>query len=271
MFELAGRAGIVPDMFPMTPPSTLKSDTTLRVTLLDYYVKHSTNQELSDWLRQLGQDLKGTVEEKRARVCENTKYLSMSPETFPEQTLSYLSVYSSDHLSGICEAISIDPEGGKDLKWRRVMREVGFREGWLPRLGSLTERSFNLQLVRPFVEWHLIAKRGSYEKDFYPGFFDDMEEVFGHAFVHAQLPIAFGTTLKIDFHIGHPQRGGVGIEFKMPANNSELQRALGQMDQYQAQYKDQLLVVLFPDFLDKSLATFFVEKLTEKNIHVIIK
>lgn len=220
---------------------------------------------------QLGQDPKGTVEEKCARVRENTKYLSISPETFPQQTLSYLSVYSSDHLSGICEALGIDPEGGKDLKWRRIMREVGFREGWLPRLGSLTESSFNLQLVRPFVEWHLIAKRGSYEKDFYPVFFGDMEEVFGHEYVCAQHPIAFGTTLKIDFHIGHPQRGGVGIEFKMPANNSELQRALGQMDQYQAQYKDQLLVVLYPDFLDQSQATLFVEKLTEKNIAVIIK
>lgn len=43
------------------------------------------------------------------------------------------------------------------------------------------------------------------------------------------------------------------------------------MDQYQAQYKDHLLVVLFPDFLDKSQTTLFVEKLIEKNIPAIIK
>jgi len=67
------------------------------------------------------------------------------------------------------------------------------------------------------------------------------------------------------------QRSGTGVEFKMPTNNAELQRALGQMDQYQVRYGENLLVVLFPDFLDKSQWTLFVDKLSEKKIPVIVK
>ena len=57
----------------------------------------------------------------------------------------------------------------------------------------------------------------------------------------------------------------------MPANNSEVQRALGQMDQYQAHYRDQLLVVLLPDLLNKAQVTLFVDKLAEKGIPVFTK
>jgi len=255
----------------MVPPASLKADPALRTALLDYYLQHATGAELSDWLRDLGEDSKGTLEEKRARVRACTKYLSMPAEEFPDQTISYLSVYDSGHLSGICEALGIDDSGGKEIKWRRVMREVATREGWLPQIHPTSLRTLTLENVRPFVEWHLIPKREAYEKDFYPGFLDEMEEVFGHDNVHQELPIAFGSTLKIDFHIGHPQRAGVGIEFKMPTNNSELQRALGQMDQYKTRYGDQLLVVLLPDFLQKSQVTLFLDQLREKNIASIVK
>lgn len=257
-------------MMPL--PSTLTADPGLRSTLLEYFVRYATGPELTDWLKSIHQDPMGTVEERRARVMANSQYPSMPPAELPDQTLDYLRIYSaSEHLSGICEAIGISPEGNRELRWRRIMREVGFREGWLPRLETVTEASISVSLVRPFVEWHLIAKRPEYERDFYRPFSEDMEEIFGHANVHEQLPIAFGSTLKIDFHIGHPQRAGVGIEVKLPANNSELQRALGQMDQYQARYRDQLVVVLFPDLLTKAQVTLFVDKLAEKGILVIIK
>jgi hypothetical protein len=44
--------------------------------------------------------------------------------------------------------------------------------------------------------------------------------------------VAHGSTLKIDFHVGDPQADGVGIEVKVPKNNADVQRTLGQLDQY---------------------------------------
>ena len=151
------------------------------------------------------------------------------------------------------------------------MREVGLREGWLPKIGATSEDAINLALVRPFVEWHLIVRRPKRERDFYPSFLEEMEEIFGQRYVQDQLPVASGSTLKIDFHIGHPQRGGVGVEIKMPANNSDIQRALGQLDQYQARYLDQLLVVVLPDMLNKAQLTLFTETLTAKGVTAVIK
>jgi len=255
----------------MRPPATLAPDPALRSVLLEYYLEYATSPELVNWLRTLGAETNGDMEEKRARVRANTRYLGMPAAEFPQQTIHYLEEYESDHLSGICEVLGVDANGGKEVKWRRIMREVGFREGWLSRPASLTGSSFTVPLVRPFIEWHMVIKRGGYEKDFYPAFFEEMEEVFGHDYVHEQLPVASGTTLRIDFHLGHPQRSGVGVEFKMPTNNSDLQRALGQMDQYQDRYGENLLVVLIPDSLDRAQQTLFVDKLAERKIPVIVK
>ena len=262
--------------FLMTPPMGLKIDPELRATLLDYFVDTALTQELSGWLRDIGQNPNGSINEKRARVRQCTAYLGMRPESFPQQTIYYLDVFSSEHLGDICEVLGIDEGGGKDAKWRRIMREVGFREGWLPQLARSPTQpcsALNIELVRPFIEWHLIVKRGRYEKDFYPGFFDELEEIFGAQHVHEQLAIAHGTTLKIDFHIGHPQREGegVGVEFKMPANNSDIQRALGQMGQYKIRYGERLLVVLFRDYLDNAQVELFIDQLAKNGIAVIPK
>lgn len=260
--------------FNMSPPPTLAPDPELRSALLEYYLKYATSAELTDWLRNIGQETKGTVDEKRARIRAHTQYLTMPSAAFPDQTLYYLEIYSAaEHLEGICETLRLDPHGTRDMRWRRIMREIGFREGWLsrPPPSPLAEASFLTELVRPFVEWHIVGARSNYEKGFYQGFYDDMEEIFGESYVHDELPIASGTTLKIDFHLGHPQRAGVGIEFKMPSNNADLQRALGQMDQYQARYGENLLVVLFPDLIDKAKETLFIDKLSEKGIAVIVK
>lgn len=261
----------MPVSFAMPPPPTLQPDIALRRSLLDCYLEYATSPELVDWLRQLGQETRGDIGEKRERVRATTKYLSMPPAEFPQQTIHYLEQYQSNHLTGICEAIGVNPEGTKDAKWRRILREVGFREGWLSRPAAWTESLFTVERLGPFVEWHMVTKRGEYEKDLYPAFAEEMEEVFGEDFVHSQLPIAFGTTLKIDFHLGHPQREGVGVEFKMPSNNADIQRAIGQMDQYRARYGENLVVVLFPDFLDKAQQMLFIDKLSERKIQVILK
>jgi hypothetical protein len=102
-----------------------------------------------------------------------------------------------------------------------------------------------------------------------------MKEIFGSKFVHEQFQIAYGSTLKVDFHLGHPGREGVGVEFKMLTNNSEIQRALGQVDQYKERYKENLLVVLFPDSLDRGnraqTIDYFSKMVSAKGIAVVVK
>lgn len=176
------------------PPNAVANDE-LRSALLAYYLEYATSAELTEWLKDLGADTRGTAAEKRARVRTNTKYLAMAAAEFPQQTIGYLEQYSaSEHLEGRCEALKLSADGTRDMKWRRIMREVAYREGWLTRPATVDASAFTMDLVRPFVEWHLIARRGSYEKDFYIAFREDMEEIFGEAFVHEQLPVASGTT-----------------------------------------------------------------------------
>lgn len=254
----------------MRPPLTLEADLTLRSLLLDYFVETVTGQELSDWLRDIDQDPRGTIQEKKARVLATTKYLNMPVESFPEQTINYLKVFSSDHLCELCEVLGLESSGTKDTRWCRILREVGFREGWLLRsIGNPASAA----IVHRFVDWHfsVIQRNGGYEKDYYPVFFSDMEEIFGRDLVYEQVPLSFGTTLKIDFHIGHPRGIGVGIELKMPTNNSDLQRAIGQLEQYQAQYRDKLIMVLLSDFLSKAQTTLFCEIVNEKGILLVVK
>lgn len=245
-------------------------DIEFRKALLECYLSLATSPELSRWLEDIGQDSKGSVEDKRQRIRQHTQYLSMPRETFPRQTLSYLSPYAADHLAEICEALGLEIDGTKDDLFRRIYREVGYREGWLQRV-SATVESFDKQLVLPFVTWYPVRTKGEYESDYYESFDGEMVEVFGEECVHPEYPVAHGSTLKIDFHIGRPQQPGVGVEFKRPANNSELQRALGQMDQYLAAYGRNLIVVLVPDDLNKAQETLFVDALRGKGIAAVVK
>ena len=252
-----------PDVIPAENPK-------LREKLLRFYLACATSQELSEWLQDIGQDPKGTAEEKRARVRQHTKYLSMTPETFPLQTIHYLSSYTGDHLYDLCQDLGLDGDGSKNTLFRRTYREVGCREGWLYPI-SKAAPVISKQTVLPFVQWYPVLKNYEYEKDYYKDFHEEMSEVFGLHNVPDQLAIAYGNTLKIDFHIGHPQQGGVGIEFKMPINNSELQRALGQMDQYVSRYQAELIIVIIPDFLSPAQVELFLGELGRKNITAVVK
>src|SRR5205814_2034532 len=133
------------------------------------------------------------------------------------------------------------------------------------------DQPWTIGLVQPFIESYPVVTRGKYEKDFYDGFESEMEEVFGSENVHAELAIAYGNSLKIDFHLGHPQREGVGVEWKLPTSNAEVQRAIGQMDQYRERYADRLLLVLVPDFLEKAQVQMFTDQARSKNIAVVVK
>lgn len=239
-----------------------------RKRLLDIYLGYSGSQDLSEWLKDIGRDSSGTVDEKEARIREHTKYISMPAKEFPEQTLSYLAAMKKHGvLSEICTDLGLDSAGSNDARIRRIMREVGYQEGWLVRYHSGVPIS--REVVSPIIEWSPVLHDYDYEKDYYAEFADEMTEIFGSDNVHEQHPVAHGTTLKIDFHIGHPQKGGVGVEFKMPTNNSELQRALGQMDQYVSRYQSELIVVLYSKFLDDAKSQLFVEELEKKNIECI--
>ena len=244
-------------------------DQELRKKLLAYFLEISTSSELSEWLQDLSQDTKGTPEEKVARIRTNTKFLTLPPEKFLEDILHQLPIYGAEHLSDICEDLKINAEGSKNILLKRIYREVGYREGWLKRFseGDIINKS----TVLPFVKWYPILKEYDYEKDYYDDFLDEMSEVFGENNVHEQLAVAHGTTLKIDFHIGHPSQGGVGVEFKVPTNNSELQKALGQIDQYTIRYGSELIIVLFPHFLDKAQQQLFIDEMNRKKIDTIIK
>jgi len=254
----------------VTAESRAGLDIAFRKTLLECYLSLATSPGLSRWLEDIGQDPKGSVDDKRQRIREHTQYLSMSRETFPQQTLSYLSPYTADHLAEICEALGLQTDGTKDGLFRRIYREVGYREGWLERVPAAVE-SFDKPLVLPFVAWYPIRRRGEYENDYYDAFEDEMVELFDEEYVHPQYAVAHGSTLKIDFHIGRPQQPGVGVEFKRPTNNNELQRALGQMDQYLAAYEPNLIVVLIPDALNKAQETLFVDALRGKGIATVVK
>jgi hypothetical protein len=244
-------------------------DPVLRQKLLDYYVEMSTGAELSQWLRDLGQDPGGTVEEKRKRVLAHTEYLTMPAEKFPEQTRHYLDWYESQRLEEICEHLNLPTTGTKDERYRRIMREVGFREGWLNRPGD--KLPITIETVRPFIEWYPILKRGKYEKDFYPAFAEEMEEIFGEENVHEQYAVAHGNSLKIDFHLGHPQEPGVGVEFKIPINNAELQRGIGQLSQYKTRYGEHLILVLLPDFINKAQQMMFNDACRQVGVTVLLK
>jgi hypothetical protein len=254
----------------MTPPDGLRPDAPLRALFLSYFLDTFNGQELSGWLKDLGQDFHGTVDEKRQRIREHTKYLTMPAVDFPAQTEHYLSPYSSELLADLCEDLRVSADGTKDQRYRRIMREVHYREGWITRAASpLAISSLTAATVAPALGWFPITKDGKYEKDFYPVIYDELREAFGDV-VYDQLPVAHGSTLKIDFHVGDPRGHGVGIEVKMPMSNAEVQRALGQLDQYQQRYGDNLIIFII-DELKPEILDFFLDALKRKNVATVVR
>lgn len=255
----------------MKPPATIAPDPVLRELLLGYFLETATGPELTDWLRDIGQDSRGSVDEKRQRIRANTKYLTMPGAEFPAQTESYLAPYPSDLLADLCEDLGLSIDGTKDARYRRIMREVHYREGWLARVSTdFSVPQLSASLVAPFLGWAPLKGGGNYEKDFYPALHNELHEVFGDM-VYEQLPVAHGSTLKIDFHVGDPLGHGVGIEVKMPVNNADVQRALGQLEQYQRRYGENLIMFILQDFLKPEIEKYFIESLRGKGIAIVVR
>lgn len=256
-------------MTERTIPASLQRDPALRELLLSFFLGTLTGTELAGWLKDIGQDSRGSVEERKTRIRANTKYLTMPESEFPAQTENYLVPYQTDHLRDLCEHLGLPDEGSKGGLYRRVMREVHYREGWLTRQSPSGTATLRAADVMPFLGRMPLSKQGEYEKDYYPVIHDELEEVF--ASVYEQLPVAHGTTLKIDFHVGDPTGHGVGIEVKMPTSNSDVQRALGQLDQYQRRYQDNLILFVLQDFLKPESQHFMQEELKRKGVRAVFR
>lgn len=252
-----------------TFPEAIRRDPLLRELLLSFYLNTQTRAELADWLKQIDQDARGSVEDLKTRIRASSKYLSMPEREFPEQSEDYLSIYPAAHLKDLCKQLGISADGNKDTLYRRIMREIHYRENWLDRLNDVDTKSLNADRVMPFLAWMPLNKRGEYEKDFYPAIEDELTEVFGA--VYSQLPVAHGSTLKIDFHVGEPTGFGVGVEVKMPTNNSDVQRALGQIDQYQRRYGENLILFVVADFLKPETVRILQEDLLRKGVRSIFR
>lgn len=249
---------------------SLSPDQEFREQLFTFFLNSESRQDLSEWLEDIGQNPKGTIDEKVNRLKEHSGYTRIPTEQFPFETMGHLDSLPANVLEELCVSLRLDTNGSKTTLVRRLYREVGCREGWLlpkPQEASAITK----ETVLPFVQWYPILKNGQYEKDYYREFYDEMSDLFGPLNVHEQLAIAYGNNLKIDFHIGHPQQGGVGVELKMPTSNGEVQRALGQLDQYVSRYGKELIIVLMPDFLKDAQLQLFLDELNRKDIAVVVK
>ena len=249
---------------------SLVHDQAFREQLFTFFLGSLSLQDLSVWLEDIGQNSKGSAVEKVNRLKEHSEYPRTPIEQFPSKTIFHLDCLPVNELADLCASLQLDTNGPKTTLVRRLYREVGYREGWLSPKPQEAP-TITKELVLPFVQWYPLLKNGQYEKDYYKDFYDEMSDLFGPLNVHKELAIAHGNTLKIDFHIGHPQQGGVGIEFKMPTSNGEIQRALGQLDQYVNRYGKELIIVLLPDFLKDAPLQLFLDELKRKGIIAVVK
>jgi hypothetical protein len=224
------------------------ADPRLRHELLDAYIEYTTDEGIAQWLREINQPTSGTIREQRERVRYHSKYPTMTVEEWPEQTRGYLDRLTRDQLQNLCRRLDLFPFDSRDISYRRIFRELGYREGWLQRTARNDARAITHDVIKAFVSWFPVLKDHEQEKLYYQGFRDEMTEVFGNDYVHEQHPIAHGSTLRVDFHIGHPAKG-IGVELKLPKTNSDLQRLSGQLDQYKQAYADNFILVAFTPVL----------------------
>jgi hypothetical protein len=57
----------------------------------------------------------------------------------------------------------------------------------------------------------------------------------------------------------------------MPTNNSDVQRALGQLDQYKRRYQDELVLLVVGDLLKPELLKFLQTEIESKQVSMIVK
>ena len=68
-----------------------------RALLLDFFLDDLTSEGLSDWLRQLDQEPRGPVEEKKQRIRAHTKFLTAPALEMLREALGELKTRASRH------------------------------------------------------------------------------------------------------------------------------------------------------------------------------
>jgi hypothetical protein len=176
-------------------------------------------------------------------------------------------------LASLCDGLEIPIERStKQLLLRRLHHFIAVQEGLLQHPAHAGQFPTVHEVYR-LVNWYPLYQAKDYERDLYDDFFNTMAHVFGDDLVHEQVTVAHGAALKIDFHIGSavPGQGGVGVEFKMPATNSDVQKAMGQLGQYQQTYGQSLIVVVFPHLLQAKQLQPFFHDLAGRGIAYVVK
>ena len=245
-------------------------DREFRQVVLEWSLSFMKGPDLTDWLRNLKQPTQGTVDEKLQRIREHTTYPTMTPAVFRDEFLAELRESGAEELKALCDDLQLDNTGTKAKLFRRCFRALGYREKWLSPVDAGATPT--LASVLQFVEWYPILVRSDYEKDHYNEFEDEMSEVFGDGNVHDQHAVALGVSLKIDFHIGDPMGPGVGVEFKLPASTSDIQKALGQISLYAKVYGPSLIVVILPQMMrDDRQVLLLVAQVREAGLTPVVK
>jgi hypothetical protein len=169
-------------------PSSPQGNREMRTKLIDCYANFSMSKELSEWLQDLGLPSTGTTREKLTLLQRHAGSLVLPAESFPRQTLYYLSTYTEDILSEICQELGVDGTGSKDVLLTRIYREVGIREGWLQPLSE----DARLIITDTFFP---ILKSFDPTKGYYLDLWDELSGVLGEDNMHLHVPQAYGSAI----------------------------------------------------------------------------
>ncbi|MGE3154098.1 MAG: hypothetical protein AB7G48_18545 [Nitrospiraceae bacterium] len=156
-----------------------------RDQLIDCYLSFSISKELSDWLNDLGLPSTGTTQEKLARLRQQADSLVLSAESFPRQTIFYLSKYPEDILAEIGRELGIDSAGSKDVLLKRIYREVGTREGWLQPLSDDARQLFKDTFLP-------ILSGFDHKKDYCLSLWDELSDLLGREPTNVPASQAYG-------------------------------------------------------------------------------
>ena len=163
-------------------------NTELREKLIDSYISFSISNELSGWLQELGLSSCGTIGQQLARLRQQAASLVLPAETFPRQTIFYLSHYDPDILSEICQELGVPSSGSSESMVKRIYREVGSREGWLHPLPE------SARLIMHDTFFPLLKSLGVL-KDYTVDIEDGFSELFGEENASVRDPLAYGRAL----------------------------------------------------------------------------
>ncbi|MEX5213454.1 MAG: SAP domain-containing protein [Nitrospiraceae bacterium] len=180
-----GQGGGAVSQEPVLSPQMLAE---WRDQLIDCYLNYSISKELSDWLNDLGLPPTGTTHEQLARLHRQADPLVLSAESFPRQTIFYLSKYPEEILTEICRELGIDSAGSKDELLKRIYREVGTREGWLQPLSDDARQLFKDTFLP-------ILSGFDHNKDYCLRLWDELSDLLGREPSNVPASPAYGSAV----------------------------------------------------------------------------